>query len=287
MHFGTGLVDTSEDFGMQGSLPTHPELLDWLAVRFVESGWDIKQLHKLIVMSATFRQGSEATEELLQRDPQNQLLARGVRRRMSAEMVRDQALAAAGLLKQKIGGPSVHPYQPEGIWNPLNSFYAYPDSAKVPDDEHHRRSVYTFVKRSAPHPGMHNFDFADRNVSTARRRMSNTPLQALELMNDPQFIEAYRSIAAEAMRTGSEPQAQLTTIFRLARREQPTDEHLQVLRDYYGKQTQRFAGDPAAAEELLKTGAVPVDKQLDRTQLAALTNVTAVVMNSPDAYFIR
>ena len=152
MHFGRGIVETSEDFGSQGAIPTHPELLDWLAVEFMESGWDVKALHRLIVTSATYRQSSAASDELLARDAANALYARGPRWRMTAEMVRDGALAASGLLAADVGGPSVKPYQPAGIWNPLNSFYTYPVPEDLPADDLHRRTLYTFVKRNATHP---------------------------------------------------------------------------------------------------------------------------------------
>lgn len=287
MHFGHGLVETSEDFGSQGSKPTHPQLLDWLAVHFVESGWDLKDLHKLLVMSATYRQSSDAAEEAVKNDPLNQLLARGVRQRMPAEMVRDNALAAAGLLVNRVGGPSVLPYQPEGIWTPLVTFHTYPDAASLPTDEHHRRSLYTFVKRNAPHPGMQIFDFADRNVSTARRKVSNTPLQGLELMNDPQFVEAYRQLATHVMQKGGTTDEQLVNVFRLARRERPTSDQLTLLRDYLVQQEAEFAKAPDAAAELISTGVSAVDANLPPVRLAALTNVTAVVMNSPDAYSLR
>lgn len=287
MHFGRGLVETSEDFGAQGSIPSHPELLDWLAVHFIESGWDMKGLHKLLVMSATFQQDSDATDEALARDPLNLLLARGVRQRMPAEMVRDNALLAAGLLVGKVGGPSVRPYQPQGVWNPLNSFHEYPTPDSIPDDEQHRRSLYTFIKRSAPPPGMQNFDLADRNVSTARRRISNTPLQALELMNDPQFVEAYRQLAAHASKAGKGDEEQLRRIFRLARRQDPAPEQLQIMKEYFEQQLARFEEAPADASKLLEIGVTPVDVSIDAVRLAALTNVTAVVMNSPDAYTIR
>ena len=170
MHFGQGLVETSENFGSQGSIPTHPELLDWLAVSFLESGWDVKQLHRTIVMSATYRQPSEGTDVLLERDPRNMLLTRGPRYRMPAELVRDHALAASGLLARQVGGPTVYPYQPDGIWNPLNSFHRYPAADAIPADDHHRRSLYTFIKRNATHPQLPLFDFPDRNLSSVRRR---------------------------------------------------------------------------------------------------------------------
>jgi hypothetical protein len=186
-----------------------------------------------------------------------------------------------------VGGPSVRPYQPEGVWNPLNSFFDYPVPKDLPADEQHRRSLYTFVKRSAPHPGMQIFDFADRTVSTSRRRISNTPLQALDLMNDPQYVEAYRQLAAHAYSKSQDPDDRLTTIFRLARRQSPDAGQLQILRDYLATQQERFTADPVAAKEILDVGVTPVDPADDPVQLAALTNVTAVVMNSPDAYTIR
>ena len=287
MHFGRGIVETAEDFGSQGSIPTHPELLDWLAVRFVESGWDVKALHRLIVTSATYKQSSELSDELLARDARNELYARGPRWRMTAEMVRDSALAASGLLATKVGGPSVQPYQPSGIWNPLNSFYEYPAPADLPEDDLHRRTIYTFVKRNAPHPELKIFDFRNRTESIARRRSSNTPLQALVLENDPQFVEAYRALAEEALRSSSDESAQLTRLYRLAARETPAPAHLELMSRYYRTQRELFARDERKAESLLGVGVAKPDPSLDRASLAAMTNVAALVMNSPDAYTVR
>jgi hypothetical protein len=287
MHFGRGIVETAEDFGSQGSIPTHPELLDWLAVQFVESGWDLKALHRLIVTSATYRQSSSVGDELLARDARNALYARGPRWRMTAEMVRDGALRASGLLAGRVGGPSVKPYQPEGIWNSLNSFYQYPAPESVPQDDLHRRTLYTFVKRNALHPGLRIFDFTNRVESTARRRASNTPLQALELMNDPQYVEAYRSLATLALRFAADEDTQLARLYRLGTRATPTDEHLAVLRAYYRTQREEYAANEAKAASMLDVGVVAPDPTLDRATLAALTNVAAVVMNSPDAYTVR
>ncbi|MEO8464783.1 MAG: DUF1553 domain-containing protein [Gammaproteobacteria bacterium] len=287
LHFGRGIVETAEDFGSQGSIPTHPELLDWLAVEFVESGWDVKALHKRMVMSATYRQSSDASDEQLARDARNELYARGPRWRMTAEMVRDNALAASGLLVAKVGGPSVLPYQPEGIWNPLNSFYPYPAAANVPQDDLHRRTLYTFVKRNALHPALRIFDFKNRTESVARRRSSNTPLQALVLLNDPQFVEAYRSLAAEALKSSPDVDAQLARLYRLGARAAPGAQHLDLLRTHYRAQRDEFAADTAKRDALLKAGVTPLDAALDPTALAALTNVAAVVMNSPDAFTVR
>jgi hypothetical protein len=285
-HFGRGLVETSEDFGSQGSLPTHPELLDYLATTFRESGWDIKKLQKLIVMSGTYRQKSDVREDLLQKDPNNMLLARFTRLRMPAEMVRDQALAASGLLVRRVGGPSVYPYQPANMWDGFNQ-YDYPTPDRVPQDQHHRRSMYSFIKRNAPHPNMASFDLPDRGGSTARRRTSNSPLQALVLMDDPQFLEAYRALAGSVLEAETTADARLTRVFRLATRRKPLPAEMTAMRDYYSAQLERYTADREAAVTLLNTGVTPVDTSLDPIQLAALTNLTTVVMNTPDAYSLR
>jgi hypothetical protein len=286
MHFGRGLVETAEDFGSQGSIPTHPDLLDYLAVTFRESGWDIKRLHKTIVMSATYRQASNVSEDALKKDPRNLLLARFPRLRMPAEMVRDHALAASGLLKRQIGGPSTYPYQPQNLWDGFN-VYTYPDADKVPADDHHRRSLYSFIKRNSLHPAMATFDMPERWSTTARRTTSNTPLQALVLLDDPQYLEAYRSLAAQVLRAERAKDAQVTTIFRLATRRRPSGEELATVRAYYDSQLERFTADRDAAGKLLQAGITRADATLDPVQLAALTNVTTVVMNTPDAYSVR
>jgi hypothetical protein len=287
MHFGRGIVETAEDFGAQGSIPTHPELLDWLAMQFVESGWDIKALHRMIVLSATYRQSSELSDELLARDARNDFYARGPRWRMTAEMIRDHALAAGGLLVDEVGGESATPYQPEGIWNPLNSFYEYPQPEGLPSDEHHRRTLYTFVKRNALHPGMRIFDFTNRTESIARRRSSNTPLQALILMNDPQYVEAYRAVAIEALRHSSDEREQLARLYRLGARMTPAEEHLDLLGRYYREQGDVFANNAQKTANLLGIGVTAPDPQIDPAALAAMTSVAALVMNSPDAYTVR
>ncbi len=220
--FGTGLVKTAEDFGSQGQAPSHPELLDWLAVEFRESGWDVKKFFKLLVTSAAYRQSGATTEEKLKMDPGNRLLSRGPRFRMDGEMVRDYALAASGLLVPTIGGPSVKPYQPDGIWEAvamLNSntrFYRRDSGDKL-----YRRSLYTFWKRSAPPASMEIFGAPTRESCAVRRERSNTPLQALVTMNDPQFIEAARRLAQRAMRAASgnfDLQLDFITLRLLARR---------------------------------------------------------------------
>jgi hypothetical protein len=287
MHFGQGLVQTAEDFGTQGAIPTHPELLDWLAVSFVESGWNVKQLHKMIVMSATYRESSDATPDLLQRDASNLLLARHSRPRMSAEVLRDTALAVSGLLVQKVGGPSMFPYQPSDIWNGLNTNYRYPAPETLPAEHQHRRSLYTFIKRNAEHPGMQIFDFSDRSLSKARRQTSNTPLQALEMLNDPQFAEAYRVLATRVVQTGGPVDAQIERLFRLATRRRPRAEETALLRSYYETQRSEFTADRQRATQLLAVGVTPVEATIDPVTLASMSRVAALAMNTPDAYSIR
>lgn len=198
-HFGRGIVETSEDFGTQGSKPSHPELLDWLAVRFMESGWDMKAMHRLIVTSATYRQSSDLTPKLKESDPQNVLLARGPRGRLDAEAIRDNALAVAGLLNRKVGGPSVMPYQPDGIWN---SPYSGERWVNAQGEDRYRRGMYTFIKRTAPYPAFTTFDAGSREECTVRRPKTNTPLQALALLNDPVMLEAAAALAKRIAEKG-------------------------------------------------------------------------------------
>ncbi len=285
--FGKGIVETSEDFGMQGSRPTHPELLDWLAVDFVESGWDVKRLMKVIAMSATFRQSSNASDELLTKDPDNRWYARGPRMRMTAEQIRDNALAVSGLLLNTIGGPSVYPYQPEGVWVPGVTQYTYPKPDEIPADEQHRRSLYTFVKRNTPPPSMTVFDFSERHQTIARRLTSNTPLQALVLLDDPQYLEAYRVLATRVLKDHADKDEQIRLVFRLATRRLPAKSEMDELRKYYDEQLALFDKDHKKAADLVTVGVAPVDSTVDVVHMAALSNVVAAVMNTPDAYSIH
>ena len=200
MYFGTGIVKTTEDFGVQGEWPSHPELLDWLATEFGRTGWDVKAMQKLIVTSATYRQSSKTSPELQQRDPENRLLARAPRFRLPAEMVRDQALFVSGLLVEKLGGPSVKPYQPDGLWKEL--VMQDMDYTQGKGEDLHRRSLYTFWKRTVAPPMMANFDSAMRESCTVRENRTNTPLQALNLMNDVSFLEASRFVGQRMMKEG-------------------------------------------------------------------------------------
>ena len=287
MHVGHGLVKTSEDFGSQGAAPSHPDLLDWLALQFIESGWDIKALHRLIVTSATYQQDSDLSEALLEKDPGNQLYARGPRWRMTVEMIRDQALFLSGTLSDRVGGPSSTPYQPGAIWNSLNSFYQYPEADAIPTEEHHRRTLYTFIKRNAPHPALGIFDFQNRTTSIARRRTSNTPLQALLLMNDPQYMEAYRLLAENVLQSSTDTPGRLRLLNRMITRATPGEAQLGILERYYHDQLAYFAENSDKAEELLIVGVAEVNAGIDAVELAAMTNVAALLMNAPDSYVVK
>jgi hypothetical protein len=230
--FGHGLVRTSENFGVQGESPTHPELLDWLAREFIDSGWNVKRLYRLIVLSQTYRQDSSASPALIGRDPENRLLSRGPRFRLPAEVIRDQALQAAGLLKHRIGGPSVFPAQPAGLYNGIVVAADYPGTSYTEStgDDRHRRSLYTFWKRTVPHPAMTVFDAPDREFCIVRRSVTNTPLQALTLLNDPIYVEAARKLAERMLREANTTDARLTLAHRLATGRAPDQTELEILR---------------------------------------------------------
>ncbi|MCC6292339.1 MAG: DUF1553 domain-containing protein [Bryobacterales bacterium] len=276
MIFGAGLVKTVEDLGSQGEWPSHPELLDWLAVEFMDSGWNVRQLLKTIVSSATYRQSSRATPELVKRDPENRLLARGPRARLSAEMVRDQALAIAGLLDRRVGGPSVKPYQPEGLWKELSGMeYAQDHGSSL-----YRRSLYTYWRRTAPPPSMMNFDASGREVCLVRASRTNTPLQALNLMNDVQFLEAGRFLAQRMMREGgADAAARLRYGFRLATARYPTETELGILTRALAHHRDRYASDTTAAVKLLAQGEAARDSSLPVAEHAAYMAVASMILN--------
>jgi hypothetical protein len=277
MHFGRGIVETDGDFGTQGKLPTHPELLDWLAKTFMDNGWNVKALHKLILMSQTYRQASVGTPELLAKDPDNHLLSRGPKHRLPAELIRDNALAVSGLLSTRIGGHSVKPYQPEGLWEEAGTGKHY---IQDKGEGLYRRSLYTFWRRTAPPPTMLMFDAPSREVCTARRETTATPLQALVLLNDPQFVEAARVLAEHLVRDcAGDVDARITTAFRLATGREPDSRERAVLHRLYDEQLGVFEKDPAAAESYLKTGEHPLDKLLPEREVAATTVLASTVMN--------
>jgi hypothetical protein len=277
LHFGRGLVLTEEDFGTQGKLPTHPELLDWLAASFMEERWDLKKLHKLIVMSATYRQSSECSLELLAKDPDNQLLARGSKHRLRAEEIRDNALAVSGLLSSRIGGSSVRPYQPEGLWEQSGTGSHY---VQDKGEGLYRRSLYTFWKRIVPPPSMFIFDAPTREVCTARREITTTPLQALVLLDDPQFIEAARVLAEQLVRQyGQDLSACITGGFRLTTGRLPQPSEQAILRRLYEEQLKHFESEPSAAEQYLKIGEHISDSTLPPQQLAATAVLASALMN--------
>ena len=277
MHFGRGLVETEEDFGTQGKLPTNPELLDWLAAHFMDTGWDLKALHKLIVMCATYRQSSQASPEFLAKDPDNHLLARGPKQRLRAEEIRDNALAVSGLLSPKIGGQSVRPYQPEGLWEEAGTGKHY---VQDKGEGLYRRSLYTFWRRTAPPPTMLILDAPSREVCTARRETTTTPLQALVLLDDPQYVEAARVLAEELVRQdGGDIDARITEGFRLATGRRPQVRELEILRQLYREQADIFKTDPGAAGKYLKTGDRQRDESLPIQEVAATTVLASALMN--------
>ncbi len=280
--FGIGLVKTSEDFGSQGSPPSHPALLDWMAVEFRESGWDIKALMKLMVMSATYRQSCYASSTLSTQDPENRLLARGPRFRLDAEMLRDQALAVSGLLVEQLGGPSVKPPQPLGLWKSVG----YTDSntvnfvADTGNDKVHRRTLYTFVKRTAPPPQLSTFDAPSRESCSVRRERTNTPLQSLLLLNDPQYFEAAQALARRvADAREKSPAARAAYLYRLCTARYATDETTSELVGLYQDQLDKFEHDEAAVLSLAGSKQDLADVNLEQDELAAWTVVANLILN--------
>jgi hypothetical protein len=278
IYFGIGIVKDVDNFGAQGEPPSHPELLDWLATEFVRTGWDVKALQKLIVMSATYRQSSNVTQALLQRDPENRLLARGARFRLPAETVRDQALAASGLLVEELGGPSVKPYQPEGLWSELTGAQRYDQDH---GDNLYRRSLYTFWKRTITPPSMANFDAPTREASVVHRGITNTPLQALDLMNNVTYLEAARVLGQRMLKAGgSTPQQRIVFAFRLATGRHPTQNEERLLSGALDRALNRFRAQPAAvAGTFLAVGEFPRDENLDARELAAYASVASLILN--------
>lgn len=280
--FGTGLVETAEDFGVQGTLPSHPELLDWLATELVRTGWDQRALLKLIVTSATYRQASRVTPQLLERDPRNRLLTRGPRYRLSAESVRDNALAVSGLLRERLGGSSVKPYQPEGLWEDVS--VERRDKYVIDSgDGLYRRSMYTFWKRTCPPPGMTTFDAPDREFCLIRRARTNTPLQALVLLNDPTYVEAARKLAERILAETKSDNDRLSLACELVLSRRPTVDERDILTTLLRSSKLQFARDKAAAEKLLTVGRSTVFTGQNPEELAAWTTITSMLLNLDEA----
>jgi hypothetical protein len=282
--FGRGLVKTSGDFGMQGELPSHPELLDWLAVDFMENEWNIKRLVKQIVLSATYRQSVKTTEDKQKKDPDNIYLSRGPRNRLSAEFVRDVILSSSGLLVKTIGGPSVKPYQPKGLWEAATSGRGELATYKQDKEEDlYRRGMYTFIKLTIPPPGMILFDASNRDQCEVKRSKTNTPLQALVMMNDPTILEASRVLAQELMSEASSPEEKIKKAFRLIICRKPGLKEEKILVPYFNEQLQLFQQKKLDAKATLKAGEYPLKEITDMNTFAALMKTINAIYNMEEA----
>lgn len=288
LFFGRGIVHTLEDFGNQGALPTHPELLDWLALSFQESNWDLKSLVKTIVTSATYRQSSQVDPAIRLRDPQNEWMTRGPSYRLPAEMIRDNALAASGLLAPKLGGPSVKTYQPSDLWSKTHFSRLLVNYKPDEGENLYRRTLYTFIRRTAPPPTMTVMDAPDRTYCVVRRQKTSTPLQSLLLMNEPQMIEAARLLGERMLKQGGASlEQQLDFGFRWLTSRHLHPEERELMKSLYAEEHERFQRDPDAAEVLLQVGDYPRDQALDSSELAAFAVVANIMMNYDEVYTKR
>ena len=287
MYFGQGIVKTVEDFGNQGSLPSHPELLDWLALEFMDSGWDIKAFQKLIVMSATYRQSSRVPEKTRKNDPSNTLLGRGPSTRLEAEFIRDCALSASGLLNPDVGGASVKPYQPAGLWSEKGEFSVLKNYEQDHGEKLYRRGLYTFWRRTSPLPSMSLFDAPNRDNCTVIRQQTNTPLQALVLMNDPQFVEASRVLSERVIREKTTKRDQILHAHRLLTGKRPTDEVLALLVRLEQETREKFATNGDFVKDLLSVGEYPLDSSLPSLEVAAMTVVNNTLISLDETIMKR
>lgn len=282
--FGRGIVKTSGDFGMQGELPSNPELLDWLAADFMEHGWDIKRLVKQIVMSATYRQSAKITEEKQKKDPENILLSHGPRNRLPAEFVRDMVMSSSGLLNKTIGGPSVKPYQPKGLWEAATSGRGVLATYNMDSGQSlYRRGLYTFIKLTVPPPSMILFDASNRDQCEVKRGKTNTPLQALLMMNDPTVLEASRVLAQTLMHKKLTDDVIITEAFRRIICRKPNEKEQQVLKQYLTEQKIAFGKGKSDAKTTLSYGSYPADKSLNQNDLAATMKMINLVYNMEEA----
>jgi hypothetical protein len=280
MMFGIGLVKTVEDFGSQGELPLYQDLLDWLAVEFMDSGWDVKHTLKAIVMSGTYRQSSKISADLLQRDPENRLLARGPRIRLAPEMVRDQALAVAGLLVETVGGPSVKPYQPAGLWQELSGGKGYVQDKGA---GLYRRTIYSYWKRTVAPPSMVNFDSPNRETCTVRETRTNTPLQALDLMNDVTYVEAARKLAERMIASSPDSKERISFAYHAVLARDPKPSEAGVLLDALSKFKAGFEAGQNSASEYLREGDSRPTVNVPPAELAAYAAVAGIVLNLDEA----
>ena len=279
-YFGNGLVKTSENFGVQGELPSHPELLDWLATEFIRRKWDSKAINRLIVTSATYRQASIASPELLQRDPENRLLARGPRKRLTPYAIRDAALSVSGLMVGTLGGPSVKPYMPPGLWGSISNARYKQDKG----DKLYRRSMYTYWRRTIPPPTMMTFNAAAREICIVRTDQTTTPLQALTMMNNKAFVEAARFLGEKMMKQETQaPHQRVAWAFRLVTSREPSQDELELLMEDLSFFLKDFEQSPASANKLLKVGEKPADAALPATELAAYALVANTILNLDEA----
>jgi hypothetical protein len=281
-YFGLGIVKTPQDFGSQGDPPVNQELLDWLATEFIRSGWDVRAMQRLIVTSAAYRQDSVATPEMIANDPENRYLARGPRFRLPAEMIRDNALAVSGLLKERVGGPSVSPYQPPGLWEDVAFGDGFTAQSYIPShgDDLYRRSMYTVWKRTSSPPGLVTFDAPNREKCTARRLLTNTPLQALVLLNDTTYVEASRALATRVVREGGQGVDQrIRYAFQLVTSRPPEDREVSVLHKLEEHESETYRRRPDLAKKLLSVGESPVPAGINQAELAAWTTVASAMLN--------
>ena len=279
-YFGNGLVKTSENFGVQGELPSHPELLDWLATEFIRRKWDSKAINRLIVTSATYRQASIASPELLQRDPENRLLTRGPRKRLTPYAIRDAALSVSGLMVGTLGGPSVKPYMPPGLWGSISNARYKQDKG----DKLYRRSMYTYWRRTIPPPTMMTFNAAAREICIVRTDQTTTPLQALTMMNNKAFVEAARFLGEKMMKQETQaPHQRVAWAFRLVTSREPSQDELELLMEDLSFFLKDFEQSPASANKLLKVGEKPADAALPATELAAYALVANTILNLDEA----
>jgi HEAT repeat protein len=283
MLFGAGLVRTPADFGAQGEYPTHPELLDWLAVDFMDNGWNTKRLVRQIVTSATYRQSSDSNADSLSRDPANRLLARGPRFRLPAEFIRDSALKISGLLVDRLGGPSVNPYTPGNLWREISHYGSTPATAQTFEQDHgeklYRRSLYTYWKRTVPPPNMVTFDAPNRESCTVARPSTTTPLQALVLLNDVQFVEASRAFAERIIAHASDDADRVRWAFAEAVSRRPSEAELTVLMNALDRERTRYATNEDAARKYLANGESPRNDQIPAAEHAAWSQIAALLLN--------